>query len=36
MHVEFTPTFLGCPALDFMRDQMAERIRELGASRMSR
>ncbi len=31
VYVEFTPTFLGCPALEVMRDQMAERIRELGA-----
>jgi ring-1,2-phenylacetyl-CoA epoxidase subunit PaaD len=31
VHVEFTPTFLGCPALEVMRDQMAERIRDLGA-----
>ena len=31
VHVEFTPTFLGCPALEVMRDQMAERIAELGA-----
>jgi ring-1,2-phenylacetyl-CoA epoxidase subunit PaaD len=31
VHVEFTPTFLGCPALEVMRDQMAARIRELGA-----
>ena len=31
VHVEFTPTFLGCPALEVMRDQMAERIRALGA-----
>src|SRR5207247_8303176 len=31
VRVEFTPTFLGCPALEVMRDQMAERIRELGA-----
>jgi len=29
--VEFTPTFLGCPALEVMRDAMAERIRTLGA-----
>ena len=29
--VDFTPTFLGCPALEVMRDRMAERIRELGA-----
>jgi ring-1,2-phenylacetyl-CoA epoxidase subunit PaaD len=31
VRVEFTPTFLGCPALEVMRDQMAETIRELGA-----
>ena len=30
VHVEFTPTFLGCPALEVMRDQMAARIAELG------
>ena len=30
VHVEFTPTFLGCPALEVMRDQMAVRIAELG------
>ena len=29
--VDFTPTFLGCPALEVMRDAMAERIRALGA-----
>jgi ring-1,2-phenylacetyl-CoA epoxidase subunit PaaD len=29
--VDFTPTFLGCPALEVMRDAMAERIRSLGA-----
>jgi ring-1,2-phenylacetyl-CoA epoxidase subunit PaaD len=29
--VEFTPTFLGCPALEIMQEQMAERIRDLGA-----
>jgi len=28
--VDFTPTFLGCPALEVMRDAMAERLRELG------
>ena len=28
---EFTPTFMGCPALELMRDRMAERIAELGA-----
>jgi ring-1,2-phenylacetyl-CoA epoxidase subunit PaaD len=31
VHVKFTPTFLGCPALEAMRAQMAERIAELGA-----
>ena len=31
VHVEFTPTFLGCPALEVMRDRMAERIQALGA-----
>ncbi len=30
VHVEFTPTFLGCPALEAMRAQMVERIVELG------
>ena len=31
VRVQFTPTFLGCPALEVMRDAMAERIRALGA-----
>jgi ring-1,2-phenylacetyl-CoA epoxidase subunit PaaD len=31
VHVKFTPTFLGCPALEVMRDAMAARIAELGA-----
>jgi ring-1,2-phenylacetyl-CoA epoxidase subunit PaaD len=31
VHVEFTPTFLGCPALEVMRDAMADRISALGA-----
>ena len=31
VRVAFTPTFLGCPALDAMREAMAARIRELGA-----
>jgi ring-1,2-phenylacetyl-CoA epoxidase subunit PaaD len=31
VRVDFTPTFLGCPALEMMRDAMAERIRGLGA-----
>ena len=29
--VELTPTFLGCPALEAMRDRMAEAVRGLGA-----
>lgn len=31
VHVEFTPTFLGCPAQEVMRAQMAEAVRALGA-----
>jgi ring-1,2-phenylacetyl-CoA epoxidase subunit PaaD len=31
VRVDFTPTFLGCPALEVMRDAMAKRIRDLGA-----
>jgi ring-1,2-phenylacetyl-CoA epoxidase subunit PaaD len=31
VHVEFTPTFLGCPALEVMRAQMTEAIEALGA-----
>jgi ring-1,2-phenylacetyl-CoA epoxidase subunit PaaD len=31
VHVEFTPTFLGCPALEAMQAHMAERIAQLGA-----
>jgi ring-1,2-phenylacetyl-CoA epoxidase subunit PaaD len=30
VHVELTPTFLGCPALELMRAQMEEKIAELG------
>jgi ring-1,2-phenylacetyl-CoA epoxidase subunit PaaD len=30
VRVEFTPTFMGCPALEVMRDLMAERIEALG------
>ena len=30
VHVEFTPTFLGCPALEVMRDRMTEVIEGLG------
>jgi ring-1,2-phenylacetyl-CoA epoxidase subunit PaaD len=31
VRIEFTPTFLGCPALEVMRDQMADAVRALGA-----
>jgi len=31
VRIEFTPTFLGCPALEVMRDAMAEKVRDLGA-----
>jgi ring-1,2-phenylacetyl-CoA epoxidase subunit PaaD len=31
VRVEFTPTFLGCPALEVMRDAMASRLAALGA-----
>jgi ring-1,2-phenylacetyl-CoA epoxidase subunit PaaD len=31
VRVELTPTFLGCPALEVMRDAMATRIEALGA-----
>ncbi len=31
VRVDFTPTFLGCPALEVMRDTMAAKIAELGA-----
>jgi len=31
VRIDFTPTFLGCPALEVMETAMAERIRELGA-----
>jgi ring-1,2-phenylacetyl-CoA epoxidase subunit PaaD len=30
VRVDFTPTFLGCPAVEVMQTAMAERIRELG------
>ena len=30
VHVDFTPTFLGCPALEVMRDRMESAIQELG------
>jgi ring-1,2-phenylacetyl-CoA epoxidase subunit PaaD len=30
VHVEFTPTFLGCPAVEVMRAQMAAKIAVLG------
>ena len=31
VRVEFTPTFLGCPAQEVMRAQLAEAVRALGA-----
>ena len=31
VQVSFTPTFLGCPALDAMRTAIAAKLRELGA-----
>jgi ring-1,2-phenylacetyl-CoA epoxidase subunit PaaD len=31
VRVDFTPTFLGCPAVEVMQKAMTERIRELGA-----
>jgi ring-1,2-phenylacetyl-CoA epoxidase subunit PaaD len=31
VRVEFTPTFLGCPALEVMRERMEAAVRSLGA-----
>jgi ring-1,2-phenylacetyl-CoA epoxidase subunit PaaD len=31
VHVDFTPTFMGCPALEAMRQAMEAKIAELGA-----
>jgi ring-1,2-phenylacetyl-CoA epoxidase subunit PaaD len=31
VRVDFTPTFLGCPALEVMRNRMEETLRALGA-----
>jgi ring-1,2-phenylacetyl-CoA epoxidase subunit PaaD len=31
VHVEFTPTFLGCPALEVMKRSLEETLRGLGA-----
>jgi ring-1,2-phenylacetyl-CoA epoxidase subunit PaaD len=31
VRIEFTPTFLGCPALEVMRDAMAAQVRDLSA-----
>jgi len=31
VHVEFTPTFLGCPALEAMRSALVTRLETLGA-----
>jgi ring-1,2-phenylacetyl-CoA epoxidase subunit PaaD len=32
VRVEFTPTFLGCPALEVMKRALEEKVRELGAA----
>lgn len=29
-HVEMTPTFAGCPAMDYMQNQVREKLAELG------
>ncbi len=31
VRIDFTPTFLGCPALEAMKGAIEERVRELGA-----
>jgi ring-1,2-phenylacetyl-CoA epoxidase subunit PaaD len=31
VRIEFTPTFLGCPALEVMREALADKVRALGA-----
>ena len=31
VRIEFTPTFLGCPALEFMKRAIEEKVTELGA-----
>ena len=31
VHVEFTPTFLGCPALEVMKRSLEDTVRSLGA-----
>ena len=31
VRIDFTPTFMGCPALEVMRDAMRAKVRELGA-----
>ena len=30
VRIDFTPTFLGCPALEVMRDALSEKVRALG------
>ena len=32
VHIDFTPTFLGCPALELMQRAMEEKVAGLGAS----
>ena len=31
VHIEFTPTFLGCPALEVMKRALEDKVAELGA-----
>ena len=33
LRVEVLPTFIGCPAVDVMRQQVGDRLRELGVAR---
>ena len=35
VHVEMTPTFVGCPALDFMKNEVLEKLRDNGISQAS-
>jgi ring-1,2-phenylacetyl-CoA epoxidase subunit PaaD len=32
VHIDFTPTFMGCPALETMQREMRAKVQELGAS----
>ncbi len=35
VHVEMTPTFVGCPALDFMKNEVLEKLKENGITQAS-